>query len=83
MFAHKNRYDVWEHFHKMSSKKVQCKLCSKQLSVSGGVTSSMRGHMHSKHLSVVDQPLAEDSTPVMTTFLKQHACPDSRAEQLR
>jgi len=38
--------------------------------------------VHSKHPTVVKQPLAKDSTPMMTAFMKQHACPDSRTEKI-
>jgi len=75
MSARKNKSDIWSHFEKLSSTKVKCKLCSKELSVSGGVTSSMHGHMRSKHPSVFEQSHA-NSTP------EQHSCPDSRAEKI-
>ena len=70
--AHKNISDVWEHFEKLSLTKVKCKLCLKELSVSGGVTSSMHGHLRSKHPSVAE-PQGKDSTPTMMAFVKQHA----------
>jgi len=57
-------------------------LCFKQLSVSGGITSSMCGHLQRKHSSVVEQPLVKDSTPVMTaSWSSVHAetLADSRA----
>jgi len=75
MSARKNKSDIWSHFEKLSSTKVKCKLCSKELSISGGVTSSMHGHMRSKHPSVFEQSHA-NSTP------EQHSCPDSRAEKI-
>jgi len=61
----KNKSDVWTHFEKLSSAKVKCKLCSKELCVSGGVTSSMHGHMRSKHPSVFEQ-LHANSTPTIS-----------------
>jgi len=79
MWARKNKLDVWTHFEKLSSTKVKHKLCSKELSVSGDVGSSMHGHMHSKHPSVFEQSHA-NSTP--TAFLKQCSCPDSRADKM-
>jgi len=75
MSARKNKSDIWSHFEKLSSTKVKCKLCSKELSVSGGVTSSMHGHMRSKHPSVFEQSHA-NSMP------EQHSCPYSRAEKI-
>jgi len=56
---------------------VKCKLCSKELSVTGGVTSSMHGHIRSKHPLVF-----ANSTPTMSGFLKQCSCPDSRADKI-
>jgi len=68
----KNKSDVWEHFEKLSSTKVKCKLCLKELSASGGVTSSMHGHLRSKHRSVAELQ-GKDSTPMMMAFVKQRA----------
>ena len=42
------------------------------MTVSGGVTSSMHGHLRSKHPSVAE-PHGNDSTPTMMAFVKQCA----------
>ena len=84
MASRANRSNVWESFEKLSATKVKCKLCANELSVRGGVTSSMHGHLNSKHPGVVESSKAHaSSAPSITGFLQhRNSCPDSKQEQI-
>lgn len=83
MASRSNKSDVWVHFEKLSSTKVRCKLCSKELAVAGGVTSSMHTHLHSKHASLSSAASHRDSEkPSIKQFVTARSCSDSRQEKI-
>ena len=86
MASRANRSFVWDNFSKLSSTKVQCNLCKKELAVSGGVTTGMHAHLRSKHPSIVESSSSvkdgSATTMPITGFIKSRSCPDSRQERI-
>ena len=86
MASRVNRSFVWDNFSKLSSTKVQCNLCKKELAVSGGVTIGMHAHLRSKHPSIAESSSSvkagSATTTPITGFVKPRSCPDSRQERI-
>ena len=79
-----NKSDVWINFEKLSATQARCKHCSKVLAVSGGVTSSMHGHIRSKHPSLVPSSSSQSASPSPTlkTMFTQRTCSDTKQEKI-
>jgi len=79
-----NKSDVWINFEKLSATQARCKHCSKVLAVSGGVTSSMHGHIRSKHPSLVPSSSSQSASPLPTinAMFTQHTCSDKKQEKI-
>jgi hypothetical protein len=75
-----NKSDVWENFEKISSSMARCKLCSQQISRSGGTTTGLHAHLRSKHPGFA---APSNVQPRITTFIgTQRNCPDSHQEKV-
>jgi len=74
-----NKSQVWKSFTKLPGNKVCCNLCSKELSVPGGQTSSLNTHLRSKHPSESSKSCA---TATIASFVAPRQCSDSRKEKI-
>jgi len=64
---------------KLPGNKVRCNLCSKELSVPGGQTSSLHAHLCSKHPSESSKSC---TTATIASFVAPRQCSDSRKEKI-
>jgi len=74
-----NKSQVWKSFMKLPGNKVRCNLCSKELSVPGGQTSSLHAHLRSKHPCESSKSYA---TVIIASFVAPRQCSYSRKEKI-
>jgi len=73
-----NKSDVWQNFEKTTSTMARCKLCSQQISRSGGTTTGLHAHLRSKHPGLASPSNVQ---PRVTSFVgTSRNCSDSRQE---
>ena len=78
-----NRSDVWNNYTKLSTTKVKCNLCAKELAVSRRSTTGMHVHLQSIHPTVAaDTSKAANSTLTITGFVSQRTCSDGQKEKI-
>lgn len=75
------RSSAWEHFRKLTDKKVICEICKKEFSFSGN-TSNIRDHLRRKHPAYLFGSSTQTTSELITSEDEPSISGTQRKEQL-